>query len=936
MPHVDTASAQVGPTSPPAADKASAAKRAERKAAILRALETYQPDQIEPWATKGNQEVLGKDQPDTPHPANNLDGIFGDPNGEPFLVRRLAAREQWLGKDHPLTLQSVASLGALYSSLGRYADAEPLLERALEASERVFGKDHLNTLISVESLATLYLRQGRYANAEPLLVRALEASEREFGKEHFNTLTSVNNLAGLYLSEGRYADAEPLFVRALATRKRLLGRDHPDTLTSVNNLAGVYSSEGRYADAKSLLARGVEASERAFGKEHPHTLTAMNNLAGMYSIEGRHADAEQLLARAIASQERVLGKEHPDTIISYSNRATNLLRDPSLAQRAIGPARALVAALRERRGAMSASAFAEAQRAREGKRQADDFALFAEAAWIAVENGTEPRRRVEDEAFTALQDAIAGTTGKAVGQEAVRHAAEGQGAGLGALVRQRQDLAGQWDANADQLATTAAETGPDVVTRRAALAAERRKIEGEMDRIDARLRVEFPDYFALVRPEPLNVASTQKLLGPDEAILLAVQSRLGTHIIAVSKSDIKWSRPAWTSEQVVAAVKRLLWDAGADVGVAPAVSVKWEQEGGPGYPYDRKTAFALYQQIVAPVGHVLAGKHRVFVAAGGIFSSLPFGILVSAQPQGLDGDPQALRKTQWFADDHALVTIPSIQSLQLLRAERKKPTLARPPSAAGVGGYGDPMLGGDALNRGGRSVSTRTVSSVFRPGVSRSGSGIADIAELKSLARLPGTAIELENMRLALGAPASAVHLQQQATETAIRSADFSRTRIIAFATHGVMAGEMKGAAEPGLVFTPPAVASENDDGFLTASEVSGMKLDADWVILSACNTAAGDGSAGAPGLSGLARSFFYAGARNLLVSHWPVRDDVASRITVDVIRRQQSDPTISRAEALQQAMRAIRDDRSHDSANDTWAHPNAWAPFSLIGDGAR
>ena len=121
----------------------------------------------------------------------------------------------------------------------------------------------------------------------------------------------------------------------------------------------------------------------------------------------------------------------------------------------------------------------------------------------------------------------------------------------------------------------------------------------------------------------------------------------------------------------------------------------------------------------------------------------------------------------------------------------------------------------------------------------------------------------------------------------------------------------------------------------LTASEVTGMKLDADWVILSACNTAAGDGSEGAPGLSGLARAFFYAGARNLLVSHWPVRDDVASRLTVDAIRRQHADPQLGRAAALQQAMRAIRNDRTHDTATDSWAHPNAWAPFSLIGDGA-
>jgi CHAT domain-containing protein len=150
------------------------------------------------------------------------------------------------------------------------------------------------------------------------------------------------------------------------------------------------------------------------------------------------------------------------------------------------------------------------------------------------------------------------------------------------------------------------------------------------------------------------------------------------------------------------------------------------------------------------------------------------------------------------------------------------------------------------------------------------------------------------------------------------------------------MAGELRGAAEPGLVFTPPPQASEQDDGLLTASEIAALKLNADWVILSACNTAAGDGSEGAPGLSGLARAFFFAGARNLLVSHWPVRDDVAARITVDTIRRQQSDPRLARAQALQQAMRAIRNDTSHDSKDDTWAHPNAWAPFSLIGDGAR
>ena len=99
---------------------------------------------------------------------------------------------------------------------------------------------------------------------------------------------------------------------------------------------------------------------------------------------------------------------------------------------------------------------------------------------------------------------------------------------------------------------------------------------------------------------------------------------------------------------------------------------------------------------------------------------------------------------------------------------------------------------------------------------------------------------------------------------------DLTKYRVIHFATHGTIAGEIEGTSEPGLILTPPTEQTELDDGYLSASEVAALKLDADWVILSACNTAAG-GANGAEALSGLARAFFYAGARALLVSHWSV-----------------------------------------------------------------
>jgi CHAT domain-containing protein len=205
------------------------------------------------------------------------------------------------------------------------------------------------------------------------------------------------------------------------------------------------------------------------------------------------------------------------------------------------------------------------------------------------------------------------------------------------------------------------------------------------------------------------------------------------------------------------------------------------------------------------------------------------------------------------------------------------------------------------------------------------------------MSRLPGTAIELEYIRASLDAPRSALFLGERDTEANVRSMNLAGARIIAFATHGLLAGTVSGSGEPGLVFTPPATATEADDGYLTAAEVSALQLDADWVILSACNTAAGDGSEGAQGLSGLARAFFYAGARNILASHWPVRDDVAAQITVRTIQIQRAEPTLSRAEAFQRAMREIRENPAHDKApGGTWAEPNAWAPFILIGDGAR
>jgi len=209
--------------------------------------------------------------------------------------------------------------------------------------------------------------------------------------------------------------------------------------------------------------------------------------------------------------------------------------------------------------------------------------------------------------------------------------------------------------------------------------------------------------------------------------------------------------------------------------------------------------------------------------------------------------------------------------------------------------------------------------------------GIVNVAELRMAPPLPETADELCDVAKAVGAAGADIFLGARASEREIKQLSEAGTlrtyRIVHFATHGALAGEMSGSVEPGLLLTPPETGTEADDGYLSASEIAGLKLDADWVILSACNTGAG-GAEGAEALSGLARAFFYAGARALLVSHWYVDSAATVTLITKSFDALKADPKIGRAEALRWAMSALI------SGGGRTTHPAAWAPFVVVGEG--
>jgi CHAT domain-containing protein len=161
------------------------------------------------------------------------------------------------------------------------------------------------------------------------------------------------------------------------------------------------------------------------------------------------------------------------------------------------------------------------------------------------------------------------------------------------------------------------------------------------------------------------------------------------------------------------------------------------------------------------------------------------------------------------------------------------------------------------------------------------------------------------------------------------KNGSLAKRRVVAFATHGLMAGDLPNLTQPAL-----AMAGTKDDAvnvlapLLTLEDVLTLKLNADWVVLSACNTAAADGKA-EEALSGLARGFFYAGSRSLLVTHWAVDSDSAVTLTTETFKYYQNNPTAQKAESLRQAMLAVL-------ADPKTAHPAYWAPYALVGDGAR
>ena len=876
------------------------------------------------------RRVLGPAHPDTIRTMEGLalhHKLAGRLADAASLARKvLEAREREGGRDSPAAGAAALLLADVFRAGGRYEEAEIQINRVVAARERATGANSVGSLSALIFLSDLFVAQGRVAEAEAILLRVSETMARTLGPSDQNTLSALHSLAVAQSGMGRHAEAAVLYQRILAAREAANGPESPDVIDTASRLGVALLAQGRLTEAEALVRRAVEVNLRRQGERHPWTLEALFVQGRLREEQGRTEEADALYLRVLSARSELLGRDHPDTLEAAGRLLRLRARSSGREAETLRIGRSLVGGARDRRARPVSPMSGPSSR--EASSAAQYFADFANIAWTAAEANNRLRTELSEEVFQALQDSTASPASQAVARSAARREAEGHGAGLGEAAREREALADLLAAADQDVAATLAAVGDEGVLLRQEANAARSGLIERLAAVDARLRAGFPDYFQLVQPGNVRLEQVRAVLEPDEALLIAVPTDLGIQIVVVTRERLSWARSGMTSAQVGAAVRRLRWQVGGRTDASAAQVAAWSAAEPAGTPirYDRSVAHSLYENLISPVAAALAGKNQLIVVAGGALASLPFEILVARPPVGADNDPEALRATAWLADQFAIVRSPSVQSLVMLRSRPAGTAQGR--SFVGIGA---PDLQGGAAATARSGNATPLPEAIFSRTMLAGSGGMANVNQLRRLARLPGTATELELMARSLGADGSSLFLGPRATEPTVRSMDLSRASILVFATHGLMPFDLWGLTEPGLVLTPPAVGSGTDDGYLAASEVSAMRLNADWVILSACDTATSAG--GNPqGLSALSRAFFYAGARNILATNWPVNDEIGATISARTVAL--ATTGLSRPRAFQQALREARMDRSHDTSDGSWAHPGYWGPYVLLGEG--
>lgn len=804
------------------------------------------------------------------------------------------------------------------------------LEAAAEARtiwQRLHGKDDLRTIRADTSWGMSAMALGRTAEALPLLEHGWQVASRLLPPGN-NERADVGIYFATALSRSRMSDrAEPL-LRQLLAESALLPEGHAMRAKVRISMGSELMSQGRTGEAIPILREGVEEGVNARGLIIGERANALGVLGSALLSQDRPEDAAAFLAaaadlfgtvgrRSLQASAMILGGGAADRAgdrqrgLAMRQQALDIYRSlPNGSELGIALSQFKLAQSLANTGRLDEAESAAAQAAEVlGRLRApthfqttnsrislgwiqvlrgnvaqglplvrDNFRLsvqvneqqeVARSQVVGVLDNVEAYSQALDAAlrggdsefaFEVLQVMIESDASRAAVAVAERESA-GDSA-LGSLLRRRQEASA---ALGDAEVALTRQLGLE-----AASAATREQLQRQRDdhaarlaAIEAELDRAYPAFRTLLRPRRLALGEVQARLAPREVLLATVESDLGLVTMAISRREVAIGRSPLRRHDVRALVRRLR--AGIDTGKSA--------------DFDLAAARALYVALFTPEVAALARPGtRLRVASGDILSALPLSVLVS-QP-GKD-----LATARFLIEDHALSVVPAIAAL------------------------GD--MPEDSIS-GGRLVA---VGAPVEP---------ADPA-LRRLGALPQAEREIAEMARMLSRGARPVVLTgKDATEARLRATNLHNVGVLLFATHGLVAGAFDARSEPALVLSPGGADGTANDGLLTASEAAALDTDAQWVVLSACDSAAGSQTSAAA-YTGLARAFLFAGAHRVIASHWPVRDDMAARLSLGTIEAARDGK--SPDEALRKAVLRVMHDRKLADARN----PALWAPFMVV-----
>jgi len=865
------------------------------------------------------------------------------------LLTQALALYRTLG-DRDREAADLTNLGLVYEELGQYAQARDFLTQALSLT-RALG-DRRGEASVLTNLSIVYDQLGQYAQTRDSYTQVL-ALTRGLGDRR-GEARALDNLGVVHQQLGQYAQARDFFTQALALDRALGYRDGEASV--LENLGVVYRKLGQYAQARDLLTQAL-ALYRTLG-DRDREATDLTSLGLVYDELGKYGQARDVLTQALALTRALGYRRGEASVLTNLSIVYDQLSQYGQARDLLTQALALARALGDR--LMEASTAFDRGLAFEQLGRFPQAASDYRAAIVVIESLRGEAGRPEErvgffenyvEPYDALvrvllRQARAGMPGAAA--EAFRVAEQGRARGVldllaeararvtvgvdPRLVARETELNGELTALENdwrrEMAKPAAQQNS---TRLGSLTTRRLDLERGLRDVEQAVAARYPRYAELTRPTVADAAGVTAVLRPGEVLLeyFITDEIAAVWVVRAGHGvQVRWL-PA-TGRAVAGLAARLQAQVRTPRGFLVSGGAGAANTAG----FDLSAAHALYRDLVEPVRADLAGARTVFVVPHGPLLTLPLEVLVQGVTDqrgtsvALTG-PRSLDTTlrpQYFGDTYALAYVPSASLLALLRREQ-----AAPPGRASkpIVAFADPTYGADegggergAVNRGAEESAAALRSPV---------TGLGKI----KLTRLPYTGAEARAIGGLFGATGTPpLYLRERAAKATVEAlsarGELAQYRYVHFATHGLLGNEVPGAAlEPALVLS---LVDPKDDGFLRMSDVLNLRLQADLVVLSACETGLGAEVKG-EGLVGLTRAFMYAGTPTVVVSLWTVSDPATAALMTEFYRGLKGG--LSKGEALRRAKAALRTEGYKDADGHvrSGANPNLWAPFILVGD---